>query len=209
MDSMFTYIFLGISMAATIGPVKTVLLNTGLKNGFFHAWFFSLGAITTDIIYMFIVYFGIGQFINSIWLKTILWSFGCFVLLYTGIESLLSLHKIEMDSKTGKRTRLRQSIMTGFFMSFLNPLTILFWLGIYGSILAKTAGISTGYEIILVSIAILIGIIFVDFIYAFLSSVARKLLSTKLLKTVSFISALLMIGFGIYFGKQAYQVLFQ
>lgn len=208
MDSILTFIFLGISMAATIGPVKTVLLNTGLKNGFFHAWFFSLGAITTDIIYMFIVYFGIGQFINSIWLKTILWSFGCFVLLYTGIENLLSLHKIEIDSKTGKRTRLRQSIMAGFFMSFLNPLTILFWLGIYGSILAKTA-VSKGYEIILVSIAILIGIILVDFIYAFLSSVARKLLSTNLLKTVSFISALLMIGFGIYFGKQAYQVLFQ
>lgn len=158
---------------------------------------------------MFIVYFGIGQFINSIWLKAILWSFGCFVLLYTGIESLLSLHKIEMDSKTAKRTRLRQSLMAGFFMSFLNPLTILFWLGIYGSILAKTADFSTGYEIILVSTAILIGIIFIDFIYAFLSSVARKLLSTKLLKTVSFISALLMIGFGIHFGKQAYQVLFQ
>ncbi|MDD1505496.1 LysE family transporter [Lysinibacillus sp. CNPSo 3705] len=72
MDSIFTYIFLGLSMAATIGPVKTVLLNTGLKNGFFHAWFFSLGAILTDIIYMFIVYLGIGQFINSIWLKAIL-----------------------------------------------------------------------------------------------------------------------------------------
>ena len=54
--------------------------------------------------------------------------------------------------------------MTGFFMSFCKPS---FWLGIYGSILAKTAGISTGYEIILVSIAILMGIIFVDFIYAF------------------------------------------
>jgi len=209
MNSIFTYIFLGISMAATIGPVKTVLLNTGLKNGFFHAWFFSLGAIATDIIYMFIVYFGIGQFVNSIWLKTILWSFGCFVLLYTGIESLLSLHKIAMNSKTSKRTRLRHSLMAGFFMSFLNPLTILFWLGIYGSILAKTADNSAGYEIILVSITILLGIILVDFIYSFLSSVARKLLSTGLLKTVSFTSALLMIGFGLYFGKQAYEVLFQ
>lgn len=209
MDSIFTYIFLGISMAATIGPVKTVLLSKGLKDGFFHAWFFSLGCIATDMIYMFIVYFGIGQFINSDWLKTILWSFGCFVLLYTGIENILSLHKIEMDSKNSKRTRLRQSIMAGFFMSFLNPLTILFWLGIYGSILAKTADISSGYEIVLVSSSILIGIILMDLIYAFLSSVARKILSIKFLKTVSFISALLMIGFGIYFGHQAYQVLFQ
>ena len=93
-------------------------------------------------------------------------------------------------------------------MSLLNPLTILFWLGIYGSILAKTAGASTGYQIILLSIYILLGIILVDFIMAFLSSVARKFLSANLLKTVSFISAILMIGFGLYFGKQAFQALF-
>ncbi|WP_421102416.1 LysE family transporter [Sporosarcina psychrophila] len=208
MNSIFTYIFLGISMAAPIGPVKSVLLNTGIKNGFFHAWFFSLGALTTDIMYMFIVYFGVGQFIDSPLMRIILWSFGCFVLLYTGIENLLSLHKIEMNLKYGKRVRLRKSILSGFFMSLLNPLTILFWLGIYGSILANTAGVSTGYQIFINSIAILAGIILVDFIMSFLSSGARKLLSTKLLKIVSLISSIIMIGFGIYFGMQAFQALF-
>ena len=205
MDSIFTYMFLGISMAATIGPVKTVLINTGIKNGFFHAWFFSLGALTTDIIYMLIVYFGIGQFIDSMALKVFLWSFGCFVLLYNGLENLLTLHKIEMTLKSKKRTRLRHSILAGFLMSWLNPLTILFWLGIYGSILAKTAGASSGYQIIINSIAILLGITLMDFIYAFLSSVARKVFSTKLLKIVSLISAIVMIGFGIYFGMHAYE----
>ena len=209
MDSIFTYMFLGISMAATIGPVKSVLINTGLKSGFFHAWFFSLGGLVTDIIYMFIVYFGVGQFIDSVVLKVILWSFGCFVLLYTGIENLLTLHKIEMNLKSGKVNRLRKSMISGFLMSWLNPLTILFWLGIYGSILAKTAGVSSGYQIIINSIAILLGITLVDFMYAFISSGARKLLSTKLLKTVSFISALIMISFGIYFGMQAYEELFK
>ena len=61
MNSIFTYIFLGISMAATIGPVKTFLLNTGLRSGFFHAWFFSLGCLVTDMLYMLVVYFGIGS----------------------------------------------------------------------------------------------------------------------------------------------------
>ena len=208
MDSIFTYMFFGISMAASIGPVKTVLINTGLKNGFFHAWFFSLGALATDIVYIFIVYFGVGQFINSVLLKVILWSFGCFVLLYTGIETLLTLHKIEMNLKSRKRNRYRHSILSGFLMSWLNPLTILFWLGIYGSILAKTAGVSTGYEIIINSIAILLGIALVDFIYALFSSVAREKFSNRHLKIVSFISALIMIGFGIYFGMHAYQELF-
>lgn len=208
MNSLFTYIFLGITMAATFGPVKNVLLNTGLKNGFFHAWFFSLGALTTDIAYMFVVYFGIGKFIDSILLQTILWSFGSFVLLYTGIESLLTLHKIEMNSKTGRILRFRHSLLAGLLMSLLNPITILFWLGIYGSILAKTAGIATGLDIILISSAILLGIILVDFLYSFLSSVARKLLSVKLLKTVTVFSSIFMIGFGIYFGKQAFLLLF-
>ena len=208
MDSIFTYMFLGISMAASIGPVKTVLINTGLRSGFFHAWFFSIGALATDILYMFIVYFGVGQFIDSVLLKVILWSFGCFVLLYTGIETLLTLHKIDMNLKSRKRNRFRHSMLSGFFMSWLNPLTILFWLGIYGSILAKTVGVSTGYQIIINSTAILLGIALVDFIYAFTSSVARKKLSNKLLKIVSLISALIMIGFGIYFGMHAYQELF-
>lgn len=208
LDSIFTYVFLGMSMAATIGPVKTVLINTGFKSGFSHAWFFSLGGLATDIMYMFIVYFGVGQFIDSVVLKVILWSFGCFVLLYTGIENLLTLHKIEMHLKSGKRNRLRKSMLSGFLMSWLNPLTILFWLGIYGSILAKTAGVFTGYQIIIISIAILLGITLVDFIYAFISSVARKLLSIKLLKIISLISSIIMIGFGIYFGMQAYHELF-
>ena len=134
--------------------------------------------------------------------------FGCFVLLYTGIENLLTSKEIDMNSKFGKRVRLRKSMLTGFFMSLLNPLTILFWLGIYGSILAKTAGASTEYQIIINSIAILIGIMIVDLIMAFLSSGARKLLSTKLLIIVSIISSISMIGFGIYFGIMAFQALF-
>jgi L-lysine exporter family protein LysE/ArgO len=208
MNSIFTYLFLGISLAAPIGPVKTVLLNTGIKNGFFHAWIFSLGALATDIMYMFIVYFGVAQFIDSPLMKLFLWSFGCFVLIYTGIENLLSLNKIEINLKSAKRTRLRTSILSGFFMSLLNPLTILFWLGIYGSILAKAAGVSTGYQIVLNSIAILVGIIIVDLIMSFLSSGARRLLSTKFLKIVSMITSLSMIGFGIYFGIQAFHALF-
>ena len=208
MNSIFLYIFLGASLAAPIGPVKAVLLNTGIKRGFFHAWAFSFGSVTTDIMYMFLVYFGVGQFIDSPLIKIILWSFGCFVLVYTGIENLLTLNKVETNVKLAKRVRLRISMLTGFLMSLLNPLTIIFWLGIYGSILAKTAGGSTGYQIIINSLAILSGIMIVDFIMAFLSSGARKFLSSRLLLIVSIISSMSMIGFGIYFGIQAYQALF-
>lgn len=208
MNSIFTYILLGISLAAPLGPVKAMLLNTGLKNGFFHAWIFSFGALITDILYMILIYFGIGQFIDTPFMKTLLWSFGCFVLTYTGVENLLSLQKIKMDLNFAKYTRFRHSLLSGILIAFLNPLTILFWLGIYGSILVKSANNVSGIQIIIYSAAILFGVMLWDFILAFLSSRARKFLSTNFLKIVSVVSSICMIGFGIYFGIQAYHSLF-
>lgn len=207
MNSIYTYVLLGISLAAPFGPVKAMLLNTGIKNGFFHAWLFSFGALLTDIMYMLLVYFGVAQFIDTPFMKTLLWSFGCFVLTYTGIENLLSLHKIEMDLNFAKYVRLRQSLLSGFLMALLNPLTILFWLGIYGSILAKSSESFSGIQIIIYSAAILVGIMMWDFTLAYLSSSARKFLSTRFLKIISFISSVFMIIFGIYFGIQAYHSL--
>jgi len=208
MNSLSTYFLLGISLAAPIGPVKATLLNTGIKNGFFHAWFFGLGAILTDIIYMLMVYFGVGQFIDSPYMRIFLWCFGFFVLMYTGIENLLTINNISMDPKFRKIVRLRHSLLAGLLMAFLNPLTILFWLGIYGSILVSGGGEISGIETIIISIAILLGIALVDFIMAFSSSRSRNMLSTPVLKGISFISSLFMIGFGIYFGMQAFQALF-
>lgn len=205
MNSMFTYVLLGVSMAAPIGPVKTVLLNKGIRSGFFHAWFFSLGAIGTDLLYMLAVYFGVAQFIGTPFVRTLLWSFGCFVLLYTGIENLLKVGKIDLNIKLKKYTRLRHSMGAGFMLALLNPLTILFWLGIYGSILANTKG---GNEVVLFSVAIMLGIMIIDLFMSIVSSGARKLLSGPLLNVISIISSISMIGFGLYFGYQAFIELF-
>lgn len=208
MNSIFAYIFLGVSLAAPVGPVNAAQLNTGIKNGFFHAWIFGFGALLADIIYMVLVYFGIGHFIDSPYIKILLWSFGCFVLTYTGIESIFTLHKIKLNFHKEKRIRLRQSLSSGFFLSLLNPLTILFWLGIFGSVLAEASQKFTGNQLFWYSCSIIAGIILWDTFMAFLSSGARKLLSTQFLVIISFISSLSMLAFGIYFGIQAYQLLF-
>ncbi|ALC86210.1 amino acid transporter [Bacillus sp. FJAT-22090] len=208
MNSIFTYILLGISLAAPVGPVNAAQLDTGIKNGFFHAFIFGFGALTADILYMIMVYFGVGQFIDSPYIKIFLWTFGCFVLTYTGIENLLTLNKIKINMSSGKRIRLRQALLSGFLISLLNPLTILFWLGIYGSILAQTSVSLQDDQLIIFSLAIIVGVILWDTIIAFLSSGARKYLSTRFLIIISLLSSLSMIAFGIYFGIQAYHTLF-
>ncbi|MFA9557045.1 LysE family transporter [Evansella sp. AB-rgal1] len=208
MSVFFTYIFLGLSLAAPIGPVNAAQIDRGIKNGFLHAWLVGLGATVADAIYMFLVFVGVYHLIEIPFIQSFLWLFGFFVLVYTGIESLSGASNISMDETRSKEESHLKSFLAGFFMSLFNPITILFWLGIFGSILAKTVTSFGTTEVILYVTAIFIGITVWDITMASLASTMRKFLTTKLLKIISFLSGLSLIGFGVYFGIQAAKVLF-
>ena len=93
-------------------------------------------------------------------------------------------------------------------MSISNPLTILFWLGIYGSVLAKTVHTYDASQLILYSTAIFTGIILWDLSMALLASSFRAFLTAKVLSMISISSGLSLIGFGLYFGYEAMKILF-
>lgn len=207
MNVFLSYILLGLSLAAPIGPINAAQIDRGIRNGFMHAWFVGVGAVLADAIYMLAVYIGVHQFLGTSFMKTFLWSFGSFVLLYTGVESIINAGKINLEKNRNKEP-LVKSFLSGFLMSISNPLTILFWLGIYGSILAKTAASYENSELILYSCAIFIGLLLWDFTMAGISSSFKKYLTPSLLVFISFLSGLSLIGFGIYFGVQAYGAIF-
>ncbi|TYR81419.1 amino acid transporter [Priestia megaterium] len=207
MGPFFSYIFLGLSLAAPIGPINAAQLDKGIKNGFWHAWLLGIGATVADALYMILVYFGSLHFLGSDFMKTFLWSFGAFVLIYTGIESLMSAGKIVQSKKT-KNEPVLKCFFSGFILSLTNPLTILFWLGIYGSVLAKTADAYATEQLVMYSCAIFIGVLSWDITMAALASTFRKYLSAHFLTVVSILSGVSLIGFGFYFGWQAFQLLF-
>lgn len=207
MNVFLSYILLGLSLAAPIGPINAAQIDRGIRNGFMHAWFVGVGAVLADAIYMLAVYIGVHQFLGTPFMKTFLWSFGCFVLLYTGVESMINAGKVNLE-KYRNTEPLIKSLLSGFFMSISNPLTILFWLGIYGSILAKAAASYESGELILYSSAIFIGLLLWDFTMAGISSSFKKYLTPSLLVFISFLSGFSLIGFGIYFGIQACNALF-
>ncbi|WP_226665221.1 LysE family transporter [Metabacillus litoralis] len=207
MSILFSYVLLGLSLAAPIGPVNAAQIDRGFRYGFYHSWVIGLGSVTADIVYMIMVYMGVVHFLDSPFMQTFLWLFGFFVLIYTGIETMLTAKK-EVKHKRSDYESYVKTFVTGFFMSISNPLTILFWLGIYGSVLAKTAATYENLQLFIYSGAILLGLLLWDFIMAIVSSTFRKILTPALITTISMISGLTLIGFGIYFGLQAYEVLF-
>jgi L-lysine exporter family protein LysE/ArgO len=201
------YVLLGISLAAPIGPVNAAQMDRGIKYGFWQAWMVGLGATVADGIYMFLVYMGLVSYIDTAFMKTFLWLFGCFVLLYTGIETFKNASK-ETSGEKDYTVHIGKSFFAGFLMSLTNPLTILFWLGIYGSILAETAAKYSLESLMLYSGAIFAGILLWDFTMALVSSSFRKLLADRILNAISKISGLSLIGFGFYFGYHGIMFLF-
>ncbi|MGN7764347.1 LysE family transporter [Paenibacillus sp. 22594] len=208
MNVFIGYIFLGLSLSAPIGPINAAQLDKGIRGGFMHSWFVGLGAISADIIYMLLVYFGIIHLLDAPFVKAFLWLFGFFVLVYTGVESIKNAGIIEASEMRSSEASLSKSFLAGFLMSLFNPLSILFWLGIYGSILAKAASEYPMHQLLMYSSAIVLGILLWDVSMAAASSVFRKLLTARVLKAISVLSGLSLVGFGFYFGVQAMRLLF-
>jgi L-lysine exporter family protein LysE/ArgO len=207
MNIYLGYVLLGFSLAAPIGPVNAAQLDKGIKYGFFHAWLVGLGAMVADAIFMLLIYFGIAHFLEIPIMKTFLWSFGSFVLIYSGVESFINSGEVETRSDFKKELAVK-SFYSGFFMTFTNPISILFWLGIYGSILAKTAETYKTWDLLIYSSGIFIGLLLWDIFMAAMASTFAKYGSKFFLKMISVIASLSLIGFGLYFGYQAFIALF-
>ncbi|MEQ2525537.1 amino acid transporter [Robertmurraya yapensis] len=201
MSLLFGYIVLGFTLAAPIGPVNSARLDKGIKHGFWHAWLVGIGSMLADGIFMLMVYLGTVHFLEIPIVQVFLWLFGGFVLIYSGIESIIGASSITLTDSRGKDS-LFKCFITGFMMSITSPLSILFWLGIYGSVLAKTAQINGPESLLIYSSMIFLGLTVWDILIASLSTGFRKFLNKQSLTVISILSGLSLIGFGLYFTFQ-------
>ncbi|KLV19575.1 amino acid transporter [Niallia circulans] len=204
---LLSYILLGFTLAAPIGPVNSARIDKGIKNGFWHAWTVGFGSMLADGVFMIMVYIGMVHFLEIDIIQIFLWLFGGFVLIYTGMESIVGAQHLKLDSLRGKDS-LFKCFLTGFIMSITSPLSILFWLGIYGSILAKTAQENGTSSLLIYSSMIFLGLTLWDLIVAALTNSFRRFLTIGTLRGISIISGASLVIFGVYFGYQGMMKLF-
>jgi threonine/homoserine/homoserine lactone efflux protein len=207
MNIYLSYILLGFSLAAPIGPVNAAQIDKGIRFGFLHAWLVGLGAMVADAFFMLLIYFGSAHFLATPFAKTFLWLFGGFILIYTGVESIKNISHLLIPSSRRVESHAK-SFYSGFFMTFSNPVSILFWLGIYGSILAKTAETFGTWDLLVYSSGIFIGLLLWDIVMAAISSIFQKYLKESFLIFISRAAGVCLIMFGSYFGWQAIELLF-
>ncbi|HOW57572.1 MAG TPA: LysE family transporter, partial [Smithellaceae bacterium] len=142
--SLLQNIILGLTLAAPIGPVNLEIIKRGLRSGFRQAFFTGAGAMSADATYLTLIFFGLTAFLNIAILKIILGIGGSIILIYLGISSAREFRR-GYDKNNRRRQRVfNSSFATGYILAISSPMTIVWWTGIFGALLASQTNTPSG-----------------------------------------------------------------
>jgi threonine/homoserine/homoserine lactone efflux protein len=124
---------IGFSIAAPVGPIGILCIQRTLSGGNLQGFVSGLGAATADALYGFIAAFGLTFISNflvdqSIWFRLV----GGLFLCYLGVRAFLKKPQ-EQTVSVANSTNL-SAYGTTFFLTLTNPMTILFFAGIFAGL---------------------------------------------------------------------------
>jgi threonine/homoserine/homoserine lactone efflux protein len=124
---------IGFSIAAPVGPIGILCIQRTLSGGNVQGLVTGLGAATADAVYGFIAAFGL-TFISNFLVDQSLWFriIGGFFLCYLGIRAFFKKPGNQTVSVANSTTL--SAYGTTFFLTLTNPMTILFFAGIFAGL---------------------------------------------------------------------------
>jgi len=195
MISFIDNLILGIALTLPLGPVTLEILRRGLKYGFSESIKAVIGSFSAELTYFTITYLGLAGFSGNSFIKISLGSFGAAFLLYLGYNNLKDF--INETGNVGKKEIYRNSFISGYCVTFLNPLNFFMWAGIIGGFFAQNLSLFA-------SSGVLFGILLSLLLIALISWFGRGLLHNGM-RYFSLIAGLFLAFYGI---RLLYQLIF-
>jgi threonine/homoserine/homoserine lactone efflux protein len=194
------FIVLGISLAAPVGPINIEMIKRGISGGFWQSWLVGLGGVSADLVYLIVIFFGVGQMMKHPIVVICMYAVGACMLVMIGINSMKASVQKQVISEGEHRPDLgKNSFLTGFLIAIINPINLVFWFGVYGSTLTDLTSKLSLHWALFYSATIFVGIILWNLNIAFTVHFARELVSERVLKAVTFVAGIILIWFGISF----------
>lgn len=124
---------IGFSVAAPVGPIGILCINRTLSKGRLNGFVSGLGAATADALYGCIAAFGL-TFITTFLLTQKIWLqlIGGLFLCYLGVQTFRS--QPAEHAAAAKGGGLLRSYTSVLFLTVTNPMTILFFIGVFSGV---------------------------------------------------------------------------
>ena len=184
-------ILLGLAVVAPVGPIGLLCMNRTLRYGKKVGFISGLGAATADLIYGCIAGLGLVTVMHvlmnySTWINKA----GALFLIYIGIQTLN-----KKQENTAERTSysLRSAYATTLMLTITNPMTIVFFLGIFAGMHIETNGLQS----LIFVMGVFLGSALWWLTLSSMTSLLRKRMY-RYLSWINVISGIIIIIFGVY-----------
>jgi threonine/homoserine/homoserine lactone efflux protein len=187
--------FIGISIAAPIGPISILCIKRTLSNGLSSGLISGLGAATADSVYSLLAIIGISKISKWLFYSIyIIHLVGGIFLIYLGYTIFKSIPV--KDAKKESRIGLINSYLSTLFLTIINPMTILSFGAIFAGVGLFNNNIEFGYSIF-PTIGVFIGSTLWWIFLCSTINLMREKFSQNNLVLINKLSALVILGFGI------------
>lgn len=190
---------IGFTVAAVVGPIGLLCVQRTLQRGWKYGMLSGLGVASGDALYGLIGGLGLSIITNflvgqQLWLRLI----GGAVLVYLGVKALMSPRQIQAAEETDASAGGLLSAYTSIFLLTLsNPMTIIFFAGVYASL--GELGLQSGTAH---AISFALGIFFgsIGWWLLLVTSVSalRSRFKPEMLGSLNRLTGLVIAGFGIW-----------
>ncbi|MDY4830021.1 MAG: LysE family transporter [Campylobacter sp.] len=184
MDSFITGILLGIP----IGPLNILIMNYSLSS-FGRGFALGMGAMSADILYFVLLSLGVLVVFDNPWIFKSIAIFGAIFLLYMAWTCYKNTSKmLAKISNTERGESLLACYLKGLGLNSINPFIIGFWLSLSSVVVSSANWMIAALGVLLALFAWVLGL-------SILTSLARRIISAKVARIFSYVSAVLMLFF--------------
>lgn len=191
-------IVFGMLLQLSVGPVCLAILQLSIRRGFAQAWKMIAGVALVDAFYMAGAIGGISLVLQLTWVKQIVLIGGAATLAWFGVDSLRSQQADGgAETKRGAAARAeKNSFVYGLSLTLTNPLTILFWSGVFGSLMASRQLPDMPTLFLFAAGCLLSTLVFLGLV-AMLGKLLARYLVPKWLRIVNRLVGICLIGFAM------------
>lgn len=188
-DSFLSGVFLGFGVSVPFGPVNILILTYALK-AFKNSIAVGLGAFSIDMLYLFLLQFGLLNFLDNVIFMRFLAIFGfCFLTYMAYLMLRKKKESLNLEHKEFKESLLK-SYIKGIILNGSNPYVIGFWLSATGIVLSNQHAYST-------ILGLVVAILFWIGALALVVAKYSYLFSAKVICIINIVSALIIEYFAL------------
>lgn len=188
MDSFITGILLGLGVAIPIGPLNILIMNYSLSS-FGRGFALGMGAMSADILYFVLLSLGVLVVFDNTWIFKSIAIFGAIFLLYMAWACYKNASKMLAKISCAERGEsLLACYLKGLGLNSINPFIVGFWLSLSSVVASSANWMIAALGVLLALFAWVLGL-------SLATSLARRIISAKVARIFSYVSAVLMLFF--------------